>query len=91
MIYCIGNKQNYDEALSKHPGLRKTGRCVEEDGTPYPGGSVWQTREEARANCPEDYDVYGVIADWEKDTAPSEDGPWHDLLSDCLLVYLEKD
>jgi hypothetical protein len=90
MIYCIGNKQNYDEAMSKHLDLRKSGRCVEDDGTYYPGGSVWQTREEALTNCPEGFDVYGVIADWEKDTAPSAEGPWHDLLSDSLLVFLEE-
>jgi hypothetical protein len=59
----------------------KKGRTAE-----YSGGSVWRTHNEALRNCPESYTVFAVIADWDKDTAPSKDGPWNDLLVDSLLI-----
>lgn len=55
----------------------------------YQGGSVWKTKEEAKKFCKEDYSVYGVIADWEKDTEPNKDGLWNDLLIDAKLVDLK--
>jgi len=37
------------------------------------------------------YTVYGVIADWEKDTEPSKEGDWNDLLIDARLVFVDYD
>lgn len=85
MIYTIGNKEAYDHDLSERQ-VRKLGRTEN-----FCGGSVWKTKEEARIYCREDQDVYGVLADWENDTALSIHGyPWHDLLIDSVIVKLEE-
>lgn len=55
----------------------------------YAGGSVWRTQNAALKNCPEGYAVFAVAADWDKDTTPSKDGNWHDLLVDSLLIKLD--
>lgn len=84
MIYTIGNTESYERAFTEHGRVEKMGR---HEG--YPGGCVWKTRTEAEAHCPEGYSVYGVLADWEEDTEPNPDQPWHDLLVDAPLVQLE--
>lgn len=90
MIYTIGRKSVYDLHIEHNPQAMKIGRSDD-----YPGGSVWRTPEEARQYLADenlddldDFDVYGVEADWEKDTEPSNGGPWHDLLRDARLVRL---
>jgi hypothetical protein len=85
MIYTIGHTSSYEQYfLEQHPeGPYKKGR----DAT-YPGGSVWLTFEEAQNNCPIGYSVYGVEADWEKDTLISSKGIWHDLLKDSKLIRI---
>lgn len=92
MIYCQGYKISYDKSFLEPKENKKIGRMPdfisEEYPNGYPGGSVWQTEAEARACCPAEYDVYGVMADWEKDTVPSNDGDYHDLLVDSVLVKL---
>ena len=55
----------------------------------YVGGSVWKTQGDALRNCPEGYAVFAVVADWDKDTVPSKDGNWHDLLIDSNLIKLD--
>lgn len=86
MIYCVGWKASYDEGIAAHGrDFRKSGR-----GPDYPGGSVWATRAEAEqyaATVP-GYAAYGVEADWDADTVPSEEGHWHDLLADAVIVPL---
>jgi hypothetical protein len=86
MIYTIGHRPSYEQGLTEMPNIRKLGR---REG--YPGGSVWKTYEEAfeHAKTAPDYAVYGVLADWEKDTAPSG-APWHDLLFDRQIVKLKE-
>ncbi len=83
MLYTIGRTEAYERYFDTLPDLKKSGR--ESD---YPGGSVWRTRTEAEtyAATLSGYSVYGVIADWDRDTVPSADGSWHDLLVDSLLV-----
>jgi hypothetical protein len=88
LIYCLGVKECYERYFQEQEQPLKLGRREEEN---YPGGSVWRTREEAQQNCPPRYAVYGVIADWEKDTTPSSQGNWHDLLIDAPLVRLDQD
>lgn len=86
MIYTLGNTVSYTQALAENPAVMKIGR---KDG--YPGGSVWQTKEEAEVFAPDNsgFSVFGVLADWEIDTAPSmEGGGWHDLLIDAVIVAL---
>lgn len=87
MIYTIGHTESYEryfkeqEADEGYP--KKIGRNTE-----YPGGSVWKTFDNALRHCPNGYSVYGVLANWEKDTKPSNEGDWHDLLVDSTLVKL---
>ena len=86
MIYTLGHKSSYEEYFRLYKDeTRKKGR--EED---YPGGSVWKTIEDAEKFLKPGYEVYGVLADWEKDTVLSNDGDWNDLLIDAQLVVLEK-
>ena len=54
--------------------------------------SVWNSFDEVQAyinscDCHE-YNIYGVIADWKKDTIQGEDSGWHDLLRNADLVKL---
>jgi len=95
MIYTLGHRPSYEEGLTKSEAagkpFKKVGR--KED---YQGGSVWRTREgveaylKANAHRLHDYAVYGVEADWERDTAPNPEHPFHDLLVDAPLVRLEQ-
>src|SRR4030042_4677086 len=86
MIYTIGHIESYKQYFAEqHPeGPLKKGRTSD-----YSGGSVWKTVGEAAENCPENYSVYGVEADWDKDTVPSTQGTCHDLLVDSKLIDLE--
>ena len=82
MLYTVGNKKNYE-------------RYFAEVGNPKKaiGGSVWQTFEEASRHTENGlYKVYGVLADWNKETIPNEDSEadWHDLLVDAPLLRLER-
>jgi len=79
LLYTIGYRPHYEKLLSKGK-VNKLGRRPD-----YPGGSVWRTFKEALAHCDKDHGVYGVDADWEKDTAPSLND-WNDLLYDRPIV-----
>lgn len=83
MIYTVGHKISYDCYLASNDFCKKKGRTVD-----YPGGSVWKTFEEANKHAKDGYAVYGVLADWEKDTEQSQDGEWHDLLVSSIIVRL---
>jgi hypothetical protein len=87
MIYTIGFKDGYDFYFKEQGTPTKLGR-----ETDYCGGSVWQSEDEARLNCPANFDVYGVLADWNKDTAISDnpEATWRDLLLTSDLVQLSK-
>lgn len=90
MIYTIGDTQTYDPLISNGGGV-KSGRGSRPG---YPGGSVWLTAEEAERWCDpaKRQVVYGVLADWERDTEPSASGmPWRDLLFDRPLVRLARE
>jgi len=80
MIYTIGNIESYERYFLESPIPRKA-----------QGGSVWSTQAAAQAHCNEHYRVYGVIAEWNVDTAPSkeEGADWHDLLRAADLVRLK--
>lgn len=65
MIYTIGNKTSYDAALADESQTPVLKVGVRDD---YPGGIVFRTEKEARENCLEGYDVYGLEADWDRDT-----------------------
>lgn len=89
MIYTIGNTQLYERHFSEQTTPHKMGRRErDESGNSHPGGSVWQTVEEARQHCPPGFAVYGVLADWATQTLPSPGNDWHDLQIDAPLVQL---
>jgi len=82
MIYTIGNYE--DSIFETDEPPTKLGRYFG-----YPGGSVWRTFKEAESHLKEGYEVYGVEADWEIMTEPSDRGNWHDLLIDSPLIKLQ--
>jgi len=92
MIYCLGDPGLYEKILKDSPVVWKAGR--ERGGEdPYPGGEVWQFREDAEL-CLLEYPklkVYGVMASWFTDTAESESElpGARDLLFDSLVVRLD--
>lgn len=90
MIYTLGHKKNYELYFAEQGTPQKLGRTED-----YQGGSVWQHRHEAETECLRHpgYAVYGVLADWEKDTAKSwsEGATWRDLLTTSNLVKLSKE
>lgn len=97
MIYTIGRTEVYEKLFVSTPGVKKLGRDMNYKGCPdypdgYPGGCVWETREKAQQYCPGDYSVYGVQADWIKDTdlGPDPKGTERSLLIDSFLIKLEE-
>lgn len=85
MIYTMGNPVVYEPLFDNPEPPRKTGR---KEG--YPGGCTWKTYQEAAMVAAiYGYKVYGVVADWDKDTEPNENGKWNDLLVDSILIKLE--
>jgi len=87
MIFTIGHTQSYQLYFEKSKlngeSCNKLGRTKD-----YVGGSVWKTFEEATMACSENYSVYGVEADWDRETVRSEDGDWNDLLVSSRLIDL---
>ncbi len=93
MIYTVGSKQAYLREYLKNGRVVKAGR---KRGTP--GGCAFRTREDAERHLDElrlqghkDYQVFGLLADWDRDTRSSADHWWHDLLRDAEVVVLEPD
>lgn len=86
VVYTIGYRKAYNARLAQPEPMWKVGRTDD-----YPGGSVFRTAEDAAdfLRCVvdgEDYSVYEVEADWETDTAPNQDGMFHDLLRDARII-----
>lgn len=94
MIYCQGRTKSYLESKifcdKNNIPFKKKGRDLTEN-PPYEGGSVWKTKEECFKECPKAYSVFGVLADWEKDTVKNidENVKYRDLLIDANIVILD--
>lgn len=108
MLYTVGRTAHYlvSHALGVRADRRphKLGRRARATdpslfGTrwylrPYPGGSVWETREGAQAWIDarglHRFSVFGVDATSEQSGDPWEPGgTWRDLLVDAPIVLLE--
>ena len=82
MIYTIGKTIGYEKYMRDNLDPRK--------GI---GGSVWQNLEDVRRYLEEtqqhDYSIYGVEADWDKDTEEAPGEPWRTLIRSARLVAHE--
>lgn len=93
MIYTIGHAETYRNTMSQitEPML-KVGKGIWQ-GQPYEGGYAFRTYEDAMRRIDEAYpdwgfDVFGMEADWDTETEPSEEGWWHHLLVDAPVIDL---
>lgn len=96
MIYTIGYKTNYEFHL--HRAQFESGDFLKlgpHGG--FSGGIVFKTSEEAlefliKTGDLGPYDVYGVEADWDRDTIPDENilKPYHRLQRDAKIVQFKK-
>jgi len=89
MLYTIGHTQTYEESFQSG-SPNKVGRRDD-----YDGGCIVKTREEAQSECPDDYSVYGVDADWDEHTYWCErlslaTGGYRALLADRPLIKLKE-
>ena len=105
IIYCIGYTPAYRKDIRELTARGETpvkiGKRDDLNGEFYPGGSVWRTRQDAQhwletlgpqwdpPRTAENFSVFGVDADWEKDTEPDPEHPFHNLLKDSPLIDLE--
>lgn len=98
-IYNDGIKNSLNDDLFRKLGARDPSPTFPNG---YPGGAVWRTRDGAQAyvdSLPndwspsdwnsDDFSVFGVLADWDGDTAQIEDAPWRNLLRDSVVVILD--
>ncbi len=95
MIYTIGHAINYRTSIAKNGTIQKLGR----DGRKpkkypdYPGGYAFKTWRDAVKRIEEAYQdkgfaIFGLEADWERDTIPSTEGWWHHLINDSDIVVI---
>lgn len=100
MIYTIGHKVNYLNAIEKHGTIQKLGKKPPGDDPDYPngypGGYAFRTLEDARRGLVEEdkhgtWAIFGIDADWEQDTEPSNDGWYHHLIRDADIVPLNEE
>ena len=79
MLYTVGKRDVYEKYIATDKNARK--------GI---GGSVWKSKSEAQKHCESDFKVYGIEADWEKDTKLDVNGNgWHELIVNALLIKLD--
>lgn len=98
MIYTIGHRENYLKEMSRRAAnylnpMTKTGRGFW-GGEYYHGGYAFKTIEDAQRRINEahkdaGYAVFGIDADWERDTVRADDGWWHLLLKHAVVLKLD--
>jgi hypothetical protein len=95
VIYTVGLIDKYERQIDEGTAI-KLGSGVDEFGRAYPGGWVWPTAEAAYAylvarNSTHNRRVYGVMAEWERDTAVVAGQPTRCLTRNALVVRLTPD
>lgn len=100
MIYTIGSGNSYRHGIKTlGKDFQKVGRndVHKHDHIPdnYIGGYAFISEADAIKRISEitvengiacDFEVFGLIADWDKDTVKSQHGWWHALLNDSQIV-----
>lgn len=93
MVYTVGPARTYKAKLEVWGNLSKVGRTEN-----YKGGCAFQTIEAAQRFIqekmpqePSKYAVFGLEANWETDTEPSEDDWWNYLLVNRPIFLLQED
>jgi len=101
MIYTVGNREGYLRLIFDMGTILKIGKCAVEDFVGdkkefpdgYPGGYALRTIKDGERLIKElnrpDFAVFGLNADWERDTEPAGDGWWHYLLRDAEIIVLD--
>jgi hypothetical protein len=93
MIYSVGLNIRYGPALASGQKVIKQGRGVDAKGKPYPGGFVFETVEDARRfldakGLAATHTIFGVLADWDRDTEEAPGEPFRRLTRDAEVVRL---
>jgi hypothetical protein len=88
VIYTVGLIAIYEPRIAAGTAVKGGPR------DDYGGGWVWETAAAAQAFLVDQKSasirrVYGVLADWAKDTAPVEGKPYHRLLRDARVVKID--
>lgn len=87
MLFTYGLIENYEKLFAEVAPDNPLKRGADHR---YPGGIVFQSYDEAWWNKPDArYGVYGVWADWDKDTYQFNDPKGHRLLKDSEMVKIE--
>jgi hypothetical protein len=95
MIYTVGLIEKYERQIDDGTAFKLPGG-VDPSGKPYAGGWVWRTAEEAYAylvarKATHDRRVYGVIAEWDKDTVIVPGQPTRCITRPAPVVRLSPD
>ena len=90
MIYCIGLTARYEAAFTGPTAPVKRG-----GGADYAGGWVWQTvagaeRFIAVNGLTATHSVYGLGADWDRDTEAVAGQPYRRLLHDAAVSRIPR-
>ncbi len=98
MIYCFGKRSTYEAKLSQAQPYMKLGRgSIDADGNTLPGGVVFRFRQEAEnflsrmGGQGRERAVYGIEADWVKDTYHVDGESHNRLLRDARIVKLDNE
>lgn len=95
MLYTVGNRVEYEKGIAERAAagtrLLKFG-MGQRDGQMYRGGAVWDQIDGARAFVAQHPDdglgVFGVEADWDRDTLQYDEETFRRLIVARPLVKL---
>ncbi len=87
LLFTVGRTQSYERFLGAPFGPPKD---MPQQPRKDDGGSVWRTYEEAAWNAKPDQSVYGVLADWYRETEPTGHS-WNALLIAAPLIRVPPD
>ena len=90
MIYCIGLTVRYEAALAGPSAPVKRGGSAD-----YAGGWVWQTIAEAERfiamnGLTATHSVYGLTAEWDRDTEVVTGKSYRRLSRDAVVVRIPR-